>query len=156
MDRASPIATDPLIREMKDSDTRQARSLMKQLGYDLDQAEFARRYRAVARDDRHILLVAERDAQVVALLHAYARPAIDKPPEAVVQALVVDATQRGKGVGAAMMRSAEAWARRRGFTSVALTSRVERSDAHAFYQGLGYRIAATSHLFRREWPTEES
>jgi GNAT superfamily N-acetyltransferase len=138
------------IRDMTESDAEEARGLMKMLGYDLDREEFHRRYKAVASDDRHVLLVGELDGKLVALLHVYTRPAIDKPPEAVVQALVVDSNRRGKGIGAAMMQSAEAWARRRGFSSVSLSSHIKRADAHAFYQGLGYRIIATSHLFRRD------
>jgi GNAT superfamily N-acetyltransferase len=140
------------IRDMVDGDAEQARSLMTHLGYDLDREEFRRRYQAVAADDRHLLRVAELNGRLAALLHVYVRPAIDKPPEVVVQALVVDANQRGKGIGEAMMRSAEAWARGRGFSSISLSSHIRRADAHAFYEGLGYRIIATSHLFRREGP----
>jgi GNAT superfamily N-acetyltransferase len=86
----------------------------------------------------------------VSLLHLYARPALDKPPEVVVQALVVDADCRQGGVGKAMMEAAEGWARDHGFRSVALTSHISREGAHAFYAALGYRIVATSHLLRKE------
>ena len=78
-----------------------------------------------------------------------ARPAPDRPPEAIVQALVVEQDCRGGGVGKAMMAAAEAWAADRGFTSVALASHISRSGAHAFYQALGYRVEATSHLMRK-------
>jgi len=47
------------------------------------------------------------------------------------------------------METAEAWARERGFNSVALTSHVTRSEARAFYEWLGYRVEATSHLMRK-------
>jgi GNAT superfamily N-acetyltransferase len=86
---------------------------------------------------------------VVALCHIYARPALDKPPEAVVQALVVDQASRGTGVGRIMMAAAEAWAADRGFTSVALASHISRAQAHAFYAAIGYKQSATSHLFRK-------
>jgi GNAT superfamily N-acetyltransferase len=152
MDREQASRIDITIREMTEGDAADARALMKQLGYDLECEEFRRRYEAVAADHKHVLQVAELDRRLVALLHAYVRPAIDKPPEVVVQALVVDANQRGKGIGVAMMRSAEAWARQQGFSSVSLSSQIRRTDAHAFYEGLGYRIIATSHLFQRECP----
>jgi GNAT superfamily N-acetyltransferase len=48
-----------------------------------------------------------------------------------------------------MMAAAEAWAIERGFTSVALTSRVARAEAHRFYEKLGRQPVATSHLFRK-------
>ena len=93
--------------------------------------------------------VVEEEGRVTALLHVYARPAFDKPPEAIVQAIVVDQDARGTGVGQALMGVAENWASEHGFTSVALTSNVTRSGAHAFYVALGCRVEATSHLFRK-------
>ena len=66
-----------------------------------------------------------------------------------MQALVVARAHQGKGIGKRMMAAAERWAAARGFTSVSLASHVSRSDAHAFYEGLGYQRGATSHLFRR-------
>jgi GNAT superfamily N-acetyltransferase len=77
------------------------------------------------------------------------RPALDKPPEAVVQALVVDQAVRGSGVGKIVMAAAEAWVKDRGFVSVALASNVTRDEAHAFYEAIGFQRAATSHLFRK-------
>jgi GNAT superfamily N-acetyltransferase len=66
-----------------------------------------------------------------------------------VQALVVDAAERGRGIGGEMLAYAEKWARERGFWSVAVPSQVARTDSHAFYEGLGYRVEATSHLVRK-------
>jgi GNAT superfamily N-acetyltransferase len=134
---------------MTTEDVEAAQGLLVQLGYPLDAREVRRRFDAVMQSADHTVLVASRDGRVVALCHAYARPALDKPPEAVVQALVVDHACRGRGLGKTMMEAAEAWAAARGYTSVALGSNVSRADAHAFYAGLGYRNEATSHLFRK-------
>ncbi len=134
---------------MTPDDVEAAQDLLGQLGYSLDLAEVRRRYTAVIRSPEHVILVAEQDGRVIALCHIYARPALDKPPEAVVQALVVDQADRGSGLGKTMMKAAEAWAASRCYTSVALGSHVSRADAHAFYSGLGYRIEATSHQFRK-------
>jgi GNAT superfamily N-acetyltransferase len=130
-------------------DVEAARGLLAQLGYPLDAPEVRRRFEAVMQSADHTVLVASQHGRVVALCHAYARPALDKPPEVVVQALVVERACRGSGVGATMMRAAEAWAAARGYTSVALGSHVSRADAHAFYAGRGYRNEATSQQFRK-------
>ena len=126
-----------------------SQALLSQLGYQLDAQEVRRRYDAVAESGDHTLMVAEQDGRVIALCHAYARPALDKPPEVIVQVLVVDQASRGSGVGKIMMAAAETWAADRGFTSIALASHVSRSQAHAFYEAIGYRREATSHLFRK-------
>jgi GNAT superfamily N-acetyltransferase len=138
------------IRRMTPQDVAVAQDLLAKLGYPLDAAEVQRRYDAVTRSADHAVMVGEDDdGRVIALCHLYARPALDKPPEAVVQSLVVDLTVRNTGVGKIMMAAAEAWAEDRGFRSVALGSNVSRSDAHAFYESLGYRNEATSHQFRK-------
>lgn len=138
-----------LVRRMRDGDVPVVRALLSQLGYPLDDAEVRRRYEALAVADGHDVMVAEREGRVVALCHLYVRPALDKPPEVVVQALVVDQAARGGGVGKVLMAAAEAWAEARGFASVALASNVVRAEAHAFYEAIGYQRVATSHLFRK-------
>jgi len=139
------------IREMGPMDIAVCRLLLLQLGYDLDLQETKRRYDAIKQKQDHAIFVGEQDGQVVALLHLYERPAFDKPPEVIVQALVVDRNCRGTGVGKKMMNMAERWAVDRGFSSVALTSSVSRSDAHSFYNRIGYKVEATSHLFRNNF-----
>jgi GNAT superfamily N-acetyltransferase len=137
------------IRRMTVGDLAISRMLLSQLGYQMDAQEFRRRYDAVTRSQDHAVMVAEQNGSIVALLHMYARPALDKPPEAVVQALVVDQTCRGSGVGRAMMAAVERWASDRGFRSIAVASSVSRSDAHAFYEALGYQVEATFYLRRK-------
>ena len=137
------------IRDMGPTDIAACRLLLSQLGYDLNPQEVKRRYETISEKQDHAIFVGEQDGQVVALLHVYERPAFDKPPEVIVQALVVDQNSRGKGIGKAMMNRAERWAADRKFSSVALTSSVSRCDAHSFYNEIGYKVAATSHLFRK-------
>ena len=137
------------IREMGPLDISACRLLLFQLGYDLTLQEVKRRYGAIQEKQDHAVFVGEQDGQVVALLHVYERPAFDKPPEVIVQALVVDQNWRGIGVAKTMMNVAERWAANRGFSSVALTSSVSRSGAHSFYERIGYKAEATSHLFRK-------
>ena len=138
------------IRQTALADLPYVPKLLAQLGYELAEAEVRRRYEMVVKAPGHTLLVAEQDGGVIGLLHLYVRPALDKPPEVIVQALVVDEAARGRGVGRMLMEVAERWAGQRGFMSVALTSHVARAEAHAFYERLGYRIEATSHLMRKK------
>jgi GNAT superfamily N-acetyltransferase len=138
-----------VIREMEPADIAACRLLLSQLGYDLNPQEVKRRYEAIKENQDHSVFVVEQDGYVVALLHLYERPAFDKLPEVIVQALVVDQNWRGTGVGKSMMNMAERWAADRRFSSVALTSSVSRSDAHSFYNRIGYKVEATSHLFRK-------
>lgn len=137
------------IRPMTAGDLPATQELLLQLGYPLSSEELRQCYEAVVGAANHTLMLAEQAGRVVAFCHVYARPALDKPPEAIVQALVVDLASRGSGMGKTMMTAVETWARDRGFTSVALTSSMTRAEAHAFYEAIGYQRTATSHMFRK-------
>jgi GNAT superfamily N-acetyltransferase len=138
------------IRAMTRADLPAARDLLDQLGYKLAIEEVARRFAAVVSAPGHAAMVAEAAGRVAGLVHVYARPALENPPEAIVQALVVEDARRRGGVGRALMAAAEAWAIARGLRSLALSSNSARSGAHAFYHALGYRTAATSLILRKD------
>ena len=87
------------IRRMTAVDVPVSQVLLSQLGYQMDVQEVRRRYDAVVQSGDHALMVAEQAGRIIALCHTYARPALDKPPEAVVQALVVDQASRGQRGG---------------------------------------------------------
>ncbi len=139
----------PRVRVMAARDLAAVRGLLAQLGYDIEADQVARRFAAVDRSATHALAVAEVAGDVAGFLHVYARPALEKPLEAVVQAMAVDRSRRRRGIGRALLAFAEHWARARGFQSVTLASALGRADAHAFYTRLGYAPTATSQLFRK-------
>ncbi len=139
------------VRTIAESDIPAATMLIGQLGYEMPQAELVRRLRAVLGNTEHRVWVYDDGGKAVGLLHAFFRPALDKPPEVMVQALVIEASQRSKGVGEALMQVAEAFAREKGCTSVALYSRVDRDRAHRFYERLGYEKKLASAQLRKAW-----
>lgn len=57
---------------------------------------------------------------------------------AVTGNVVTDASRRRQGLGAAMMRSGLAWAKREGARFAALNVQVDNAAAIPFYEGLGY------------------
>lgn len=59
-------------------------------------------------------------------------------PSAIVESVAVSTASRGLGVGRAMMEHARAEARDRGCYKLVLSSSETRSDAHAFYEHLGF------------------
>jgi GNAT superfamily N-acetyltransferase len=138
------------LRPMTGGDIAQSVPLLAQLGYELSAEELARRFAAVTASLDHSLVVAEAEGRVVGLLHVFARPAIENPREAVVQAIVVDLARRRSGIGMALMAEAERWGREHECRSVMLSSNVAPAPAHAFYAALGCHIAATSYVLRKE------
>ncbi len=58
--------------------------------------------------------------------------------ECEIVALVVEPTFRSLGVGAAIVKSGEEWAKARGATTMMLGTRGDRERAHLFYAREGY------------------
>lgn len=59
-------------------------------------------------------------------------------PSAIVEDVVVDPSQQGRGVGRQMMAHAMQQARQAGCYKLALSSNARRTGAHAFYESLGF------------------
>jgi N-acetylglutamate synthase-like GNAT family acetyltransferase len=133
------------VRPFRQSDLAVVRDLLRQLGYDIAESELTGRIAGVLEAADHHFVVAEIEGRVAGVLHVFKRPALEKPCEAVVQALVVDAGLRGRGLGRALMCLAEDWARTRGVGSIALHTR----KGQAFYESLGYNRIASSDLMRK-------
>ncbi|HEY8172106.1 MAG TPA: GNAT family N-acetyltransferase, partial [Dehalococcoidia bacterium] len=86
------------------------------------------------------LLVAELGFVVVGSFQFTIVP--DMSPEgrqvAIVENVIVDAGLRGHSIGSAMMRWAIEEAKRNNCHRISLTSSKLRTDAHRFYQRLGF------------------
>jgi ribosomal protein S18 acetylase RimI-like enzyme len=141
------------LRSITSDDVPECLSLLAQLGYQMTLEEAMRRVGEVISTPDHSALVAETAGRIVGLLHMFARPAIENPREAVVQAIVVDEAFRRDGIGRTLMVEAERWGCERDCRSVVLSSNVTRAPAHAFYAALGYHVAASSYVLRKDLPS---
>jgi GNAT superfamily N-acetyltransferase len=138
------------IRLMAASDAEAVADLCTQLGYASSAAQVARRLSHLEGDPEHALFVAEApEGRVVGWVHVHGVRLMESDPRAEIWGLVVDATSRRQGAGQALMRRAEEWAKQQGYTDVRLRSNTVRSEAHRFYQDLGYRITKTSYTLEK-------
>ncbi len=71
-------------------------------------------------------------------------------PRVEVGGLVVDEKQRGRGVGAALLHSAEVWARKQGYSPIIVRTNVVRQQAHKFYEKCGYQLLKQSEVYTKE------
>jgi len=96
-------------------------------------------------DPRESVLVVEQDGVVVGSMIATMLVELSgrARPHVLFRSIQIDARYRGRGIGAAMMAHAEEAARQRGASVAELTSSRKRTDAHRFYDRLGY---VQSHL----------
>lgn len=112
--------------------------LIGQLGYTVTEAEVSERLAAMRLEGRAVL-VAELDGVVVACLSTSTMRVLHRPaPVGRISMMVVDAAVRGRGIGAELVRVAEEALVGAGCQLVEVTSHVARTDAHRFYERLGY------------------
>ena len=128
---------DPTVRDARRADAEAVARLLTQLGYPSDAGTLEGRLeRLQVVGDR--VVVAEVDGAVVGVAHLQVSPAIERDrPVAKIGALVVDETQRRRGIGRMLVQALEDEARLRGCELLFLTTAERRDDAHAFYERAG-------------------
>jgi len=140
------------VRGLRLSDVEVATELLRQLGYHVSTNELAGRIARVSTAEGHYAAVVADGQKICGLMHVYERSALETPRAAVVQSLVVEERARKMGAGRLLMDAAEGWAKMRGLDRVVLHTRIDRGDARAFYERIGYAKAATAHLMSKQLP----
>jgi GNAT superfamily N-acetyltransferase len=136
------------IRDARAADVPALAALVAELGYPTPEATMAVRLDAMNRAGEKVL-VAERAGDIVGLLTVHVTPVLHRPTAVGrLTALVVAERARGAGVGRSLVAAAEHLLAARGCALVEVTSNQRRTDAHAFYQRLGYD--ATSLRFKKD------
>jgi len=97
-------------------------------------------FAAIAASPENTLYVAESEGRVVGTFQLTFIPNLTGrgATRVKVESVKVAAALRSQGLGARMMAFAEAEARTRGARSMELTSNKRRTDAHRFYERLGF------------------
>ena len=147
-----------VIREATAADLPRIIGLMAQLlddpgeAYDATPESYDRAFAEICADARQTLFVAEREGVIVGSLVLVVVPNLGRHgrPYAILENIVVDAAHRSGGIGEALVRRAVALAEEAGCYKVGLTSRTHRTDAHRFYERVGFHVG--SHGFRIDLP----
>ncbi|MFG3304766.1 GNAT family N-acetyltransferase [Streptomyces wuyuanensis] len=102
-------------------------------------AAFAR----LAEDPNQHLVVADRDGRTVGTLQLTMIPGLSRrgATRSIIEAVRIHADERGSGLGTQLIEWAVEESRRQGCRLVQLTSDVSRTDAHRFYERLGFEAS---------------
>jgi ribosomal protein S18 acetylase RimI-like enzyme len=108
-----------------------------------DPAPYRTAFKAIDADPNQHLVVAERDGRVVGCLqltviHGLSRRAATR---AIIESVRVGSGERGGGLGTTMITWAIEESRRLGVDLLQLTSDNSRTDAHRFYERLGFEAS---------------
>jgi GNAT superfamily N-acetyltransferase len=101
---------------------------------------YIKAFREIEADPNNELIVAELDSKVIGTLQLIVTPSLSYQgsKRSIVESVRVDSALRGQGIGREMMLWAIERAKERGCVSMHLTSHNDRTDAHRFYEKLGF------------------
>ena len=119
--------------------------LMSELGYSVGLEALGRNIREIIGRDGEII-VAEKDGAVVGSVCVLMDVRLAEGAYAEIVSLIVSETARGKGIGKALVKEAEAWTINR-VDKIRVRANIIRSAAHAFYQSQGYEEKKTQKVF---------
>lgn len=116
--------------------------LLTQLGYPITEQETIRRLQDLLVAGEKVE-VATRNKQVVGFVALHVMPTLHRAtPLGRLTELVVLEAERGKGLGRALVIHAETILKSLGCEMIEITSNKSRTQAHQFYEQLGYRVTS--------------
>jgi ribosomal protein S18 acetylase RimI-like enzyme len=112
---------------------------MTQLGYETRASEMEMRMETIRANKNYATFVAVSEGKVCGMIGTYTCYTYEhNSPSARILALVVSENMRGRGVGEALIATAEKYLAQENIRRVAVNTHFERTRAHEFYEKLGY------------------
>ena len=127
-----------IIREMAADDAKAVNTLSNQLGYPLSIEQTLQNIYAVLESKDHTAFVAEYENKIVGWIGASQAIMIEVMPHCEINGLVIDQDHRGMGIGKLLIDNVKQWAREKNNSKIGLRCNVKRTEAHLFYQHLGF------------------
>jgi GNAT superfamily N-acetyltransferase len=140
----SPTIT---IRIAQSRDAENIAKLCHQLGYPTSTEALQQRFQTIQANDHHIIYVALVNEAIVGWVHSHLCDLVMTPPQIVILGLVVDEQHRGCGIGRLLLQHIEQWAEEKGCDTILVRSNIVRTEAHLFYQKIGYKTMKQSKVF---------
>lgn len=127
--------------------------LVEELGYQRDTQQVARWIEnMLTRTNEQIAFVACLEGEVIGWIEVSIEYRLQSPSYALIGGLVVKDGYRNHKIGLRLCERAEEWTWARELSTLRVTSRSTRVDAHRFYLNNGYALSKTSQIFEKKRP----
>ena len=120
--------------------------LAGELGYPSTSDDMLARFNALP-DTEAVLVAADPD--VIGWIQVGITSALESGKFAEIRGLVVQESQRSRGIGALLVDAAEQWAREHGLSRMRVRSNVIRERTHRFYERRGYVAKKSQKAFEK-------
>ena len=137
--RATSQDVEAIVRLLMDDDLGSQRDSVDDL------AAYMSAFATIEADLNHLLVVMERDGIIIGTQHLTFLPGLSYKGamRLQIEAVRIASSERGSGLGTALIEWAVERARERDCLIVQLTSNASRIDAHRFYRRLGFEQSHT-------------
>jgi ribosomal protein S18 acetylase RimI-like enzyme len=127
------------IRNAELNDAPELAVLMCELGYETRRTEMETRLKLILSNPAYKTFVAIMNGCVCGMIGTLTYPSYEhNDASGRIVALVTSGALRRRGIGRALVATAEKDFAQKGIRRVALDTRLTREDAHKFYESLGY------------------
>ena len=123
---------------MMEKDAGAVNTLSKQLGYPLSIEQTLQNIKAILKSKDHAAFVAEYENKIVGWVGAAQAIMIEVMPYCEINGLVINEHHRGMGIGKLLIERVKHWAKEKGNDKIGLRCNVKRTEAHLFYEHLGF------------------
>ncbi|MDZ7959217.1 MAG: GNAT family N-acetyltransferase [Aulosira sp. DedQUE10] len=128
-----------IIRLAEGKDAARIAVLCEQLGYSAMAQQIEQRLVRIQDKKSHVVYVATlANDYIIGWAHAHTCDLIIIPNQTLLFGLVVDEDYRHAGIGRTLMQYIEEWAALVGCEGIILRSNIKRTEAHIFYEKIGY------------------
>ena len=112
-----------------------------ELGYDVDLSIVKKQIEKLTKDNNHHIIIGfenEQTRKIIGFVHAEFYESIYMDTGLNILALAVNSNFQGQGIGKKLMSFIEDYALKNNISFIRLNSNVCRTEAHKFYERIGY------------------
>ena len=136
-----------LIRTVTPQDATGIAALSVELGYSFPAAQTAAHIALLQQSNYDQVYVAVVDEQVIGWIHIFYAVRLECGLFCEIGGLIVGRDHQGKGLGKLLVNKAKEWCLSRGCSILRVRSNVKRTDAHEFYQAMGFQKSKQQQVF---------
>ena len=112
-----------------------------ELGYDVNLNIVKKQIKKLTKDSLHHIIIGyenEQTRKIIGFVHAELYESLYMDTGLNILGLAVDSDFQGQGIGKKLMSSIEEYALKNNISYIRLNSNVRRTEAHRFYESIGY------------------